>query len=172
MQQLTWICGRQPWGVSNGQYQWCSFSWPLHSSCLQNKRIDHITNFASKFFNLQTPYPQTLITKTFFLTAYYSNKPHSLFRTQSEEISGKYGIHTLSLALLRVSALATWGLLEMVSLGPTTTAQGVRLVPALTKRWRSLGLMRQTEKVNIVQKAAQCSLKSCCLVSAQKNESQ
>lgn len=83
---------------------------------------------------------------------YFSYKPQSLFQTQSEDIRTKYGILTLSLALLRVSTLATWGLLEVVSLGPTTTAQGVRLVPALTKRWCSLGLMRQTEQVKNVQK--------------------
>lgn len=41
---------------------------------------------------------------------------------------------TLSLAFLRVATLATGGLLKMVGFGPTTTAQGVRLVPALTER--------------------------------------
>ncbi len=41
---------------------------------------------------------------------------------------------TLSLALLGVATLATGGLLQVVGLGPTTTAQGVRLVPALTER--------------------------------------
>lgn len=47
---------------------------------------------------------------------------------------------TLSLALLGVATLATGGLLQVVGLGPTTTAQGVRLVPALTERWSSLRL--------------------------------
>lgn len=41
---------------------------------------------------------------------------------------------TLSLAFLGVATLATGGLLQMVSFGPATTAQGVRLVPALTER--------------------------------------
>lgn len=47
---------------------------------------------------------------------------------------------TLSLALLGVSTLATGGLLQVVGLGPTTTAQSVRLVPALTERWCPLRL--------------------------------
>lgn len=66
----------------------------------------------------------------------------------NHKFSTKNGIHTLSLALLRVPALATWGLLEVVSLGPTTTAQSVRLVPALTKRWCSLGLTRNRKQWN------------------------
>lgn len=41
---------------------------------------------------------------------------------------------TLSLALLRVATLAAGRLLQVVGFGPTTTAQGVRLVPALTER--------------------------------------
>ena len=41
---------------------------------------------------------------------------------------------TLSLALLGVATLAAAGLLQVIGLGPTTTAQGVRLVPTLSKR--------------------------------------
>ena len=41
---------------------------------------------------------------------------------------------TLSLALLGVATLAAGGLLQVIGLGPTTTAQGVRLVPAFTER--------------------------------------
>lgn len=40
----------------------------------------------------------------------------------------------LSLALLGVATLAAGGLLQVVGLGPATTAQGVRLVPAFTER--------------------------------------
>lgn len=40
---------------------------------------------------------------------------------------------TLSLALLGVATLAAGRLLQMIGLGSTTTAQGVRLVPALTE---------------------------------------
>lgn len=52
---------------------------------------------------------------------------------------------TLSLAFLRVATLATGGLLKMVGFGPATTAQGVRLVPALTERWCSLRLGSDTK---------------------------
>lgn len=134
--QLTWICGRQPWGVSDGQYQWCSFSWPLRSSCLQNK--DMCITDLSFSYTFLIPFAD-IPTDT--------EHPLMILNT-NEKFSIKNGIHTLSLALLRVPALATWGLLEVVSLGPTTTAQSVRLVPALTKRWRSLGLTRNRKQWN------------------------
>lgn len=53
---------------------------------------------------------------------------------------------TLSLALLGVTTLATGGLLQMVSLGTATTAQGVRLVPALTEGGCSLGLRNENTR--------------------------
>lgn len=40
----------------------------------------------------------------------------------------------LSFALLRVTTLPAGGLLQVVGFGPTPAAQGVRLVPALSKR--------------------------------------
>ena len=50
---------------------------------------------------------------------------------------------TLSLALLRVATLSAAGLLQVVSLGATATAQGVRLVAPLSERGRPLRLQEQ-----------------------------
>lgn len=50
------------------------------------------------------------------------------------------GVLTLSLALGRIAALAAGRFLQVISFGPATAAQGVRLVATLSKRRRTLRL--------------------------------
>lgn len=67
------------------------------------------------------------------LSSIFNKPPHSSPRRTKCEL-------TLSLALLGVATLPAGGLLQVVGFGAATTAQGVRLVPALTERGCSLRL--------------------------------
>lgn len=198
-EHLTWIYGRQPSGVSDGRSQWCSSSWPWRSSCLQNKHLyalrkpghSHHCIFARLSAMLKCYLqerclrytkvikPSTNTTNFFceftciFSSNYHTHMHH--FEYKDGVLLWKHVIWwlTLSLALLGVPTLATGGLLKVVGLGPTTTAQGVRLVPALTERWCSLRLRgKKLEGSGTIPKDFTTVHSSDSLVSAQKNESQ
>lgn len=60
---------------------------------------------------------------------------------------------TLSLALGRITALATCGFLQVIGFGAAAAAQCVRLIATLSKRRRTLRLDRRktaTDQLNIV----------------------